>query len=130
MDLIKRVTEQTEFSDAIDKAKVETLTDAAAYDDKFVSDFKAELKNAALKAAQLEKEKQELEKKNILLQQQFIKTQDELEAQKQRVNDWNNKRDKRQYAYDGLKDIMLFINVQNPMWQPLMYSLAFLVSPA
>ena len=59
---IENITKATDFSNAIDSAKIETIKRASAEDDKFNEDFKTELKQAVLKSAQLEKEKQELEK--------------------------------------------------------------------
>lgn len=126
---ISNVTQATAFTNAIDSAKIETIKRASAEDDKFNEDFKAELKQAVLKSAQLEKEKQELEKKNIELQQNYVKTKSELETQIQSVNKWENKRKAREYHYNGLKDIMLFIHINNPMCIPLMYIFAVLVSP-
>ena len=126
---ISNVTQATAFTNAIDTAKIETIKRASAEDDKFNEDFKAELKQAVLKSAQLEKEKQELEKKNIELQQNYIKTKNELETQTQSVNKWENKQKARQYHYDGLKDIMLFLHINNPMCIPLMYIFAILASP-
>lgn len=126
---IQNLTQTTEFSKAIDQAKIHTITKASAEDQKFNDDFKKELKEAVLKSAQLEKEKQELEKRNIELQQDYILTKQELESQTQAVNKWNNKRERRQYHYDGLKDIMQFVHINNPMCVWLMYVLALIVSP-
>lgn len=126
---ISNLTQATAFTNAIDTAKIDTIKRASAEDDKFNEDFKAELKQAVLKSAQLEKEKQELEKKNIELQQNYIKTKNELETQTQSVNKWENKQKARQYHYDGLKDIMLFLHINNPMCIPLMYIFAILASP-
>lgn len=126
---IGNVTQATEFTNAIDTAKIETIKRASAEDDKFNEDFKAELKEAVLKSAQLEKEKQELEKKNIELQQNYVKTKNELETQTQSVNKWENKQKAREYHYNGLKDIMLFVHINNPMCIPLMYIFAVLIAP-
>lgn len=126
---IDNLTKSTDFSNAIDKAKIETIKRASAEDEKFNEDFKTELKQAVLKSAQLEKEKQELEKKNIELQQNYIKTKNELETHTQSVNKWENKQKAREYHYNGLKDIMLFVHINNPMCIPLMYIFAILVSP-
>ena len=126
---ISNITEHTTFSDTVDKAKIATIQQASIDDDKFNQDFKTELKQAVIKSAQLEKEKQELEKKNIELQQNYIKTKNDLETQTQSVNKWENKQKAREYHYNGLKDIMQFVHIENPMCIPLMYLFAFLVSP-
>lgn len=126
---IGNVTQATAFSDAIDTAKIDTIKKASAEDENFNNDFKRELKSAVLKSAQLEKEKQELEKRNIELQQNYIKTKNDLETQTQSVNKWDNKQKAREYHYNGLKDIMLFVHINHPMCIPLMYLFAVLVSP-
>lgn len=126
---VENITKDTDFSRAIDTAKIETIARASAEDKQFNDDFKNELKQAVLKSAQLEKEKQELEKKNIELQQNYIKTKSELETQTQSVNKWENKERARLYHYNGLKDIMLFVHINNPMCIPLMYFFAILVAP-
>ena len=126
---VANITQATEFSKAIDEAKIGTIQRASAEDEKFNEDFKSELKQAVLKSAQLEKEKQELEKKNIELEQQYIQTKAEKETQTQSVNKWDNMRAKRQYHYDGLKDIMDFLHIDHPMCVWLMYVFALIASP-
>lgn len=126
---ISNVTQATAFTDAIDSAKITTIQKASAEDEEFNNDFKRELKSAVLKSAQLEKEKQELEKRNIELQQNYIKTKNDLETQTQSQNKWDNKQKAREYHYNGLKDIMLFVHINHPMCIPLMYLFAVLVSP-
>lgn len=126
---ISNLTEDTTFSKAVDFAKTDIVKDATINDDKFVKDVTKELKDAFLKSAQLENEKQELEKKNIELNQAYIQTQQELEEQKQSVNKWENKQKSREYHFNGLKDIMAFVHINNPMCIPLMYIFAVLVSP-
>lgn len=127
--LISNITQQTEFSKTLDKANIEILKEASAEDKKFVDDLKKEVKEAALKSAQLEKDKQELERKYIELQQNYIDTKNELEKQIQNENKWTNREKRRQYHYNGLKDIMEFVHINNPMCIPLMYLIAFIVSP-
>ena len=126
---IANITKATVFSEKMDEAKINIITEASAEDPKFIEALKNEIKEAGLKSAQLEKEKQELEIQNIALQQNYIQTKNELESQKQKENKWENKQKARQYHYDGLKDIMEFIHINNPMWLPLMYILAIIISP-
>lgn len=126
---VANVVAPSEFSKVLDSAKVETLKVASAEDEKFIADFKKELKDASIKSAQLEKEKQELEKKNIELQQAYIKTKNDLEEQLQKANMWDNKQKAREFHYNGLKDIMEFIRIKNPMCIPLMYFLAVIAMP-
>lgn len=126
---IQNLTKETEFTKAVEDAKISTVARASAEDNKFNEDFKQELKEAVLKSAQLEREKQELEKKNIELQQQYIQTKKEKEEQTQSENKWDNMRARRQYHYDGLKDIMDFLHIDHPMCVWLMYLFAIIASP-
>lgn len=126
---IANVTKATEFTNAVDEAKLNLVKKASAEDDKFVEELTKDLKDAVKKSAQLEKEKQELEIENIALEQNYIQTKNELESQKQKVNKWENKQKAREYHYNGLKDIMEFIHINNPMCIPLMYLFAVIISP-
>lgn len=126
---IGNITQATKFSETLDNAKIEILKQASVEDKKFIEDLTQKIKEASLKAAQLEKEKQELENKNIELQKSFIDTKNELEKQIQNENKWSNREKKRQYHYNGLKDIMEFVHINNPMCIPLMYVIALLVAP-
>lgn len=126
---LQSLTAETEFSKVIDNAKIKTVEDASANDKQFLEDFKNKLKEATLKSAELEKQKQELENQYIALQQEYVTTKRELEKQQQQENKWSNKEKARQYHYNGLKDIMLFIGMQSPGCIPWMYTLAVLISP-
>ena len=126
---IANVTKATDFTNAVDEAKLNLVRKASAEDDKFVQELTNDLKDAVKKSAQLEKEKQALEIENIALEQNYIQTKNELESQKQKVNKWENKQKAREYHYNGLKDIMEFIHINNPMCIPLMYLFAFIISP-
>ena len=126
---IESLTAETAFSRAIDSAKIKTVEEASANDTQFLEDFKNKLKEATLKAAELEKQKQELDSQYLELQQNYIKTKTELEKYQQRENAWTDKEKARQYHYNGLKDIMEFMQIKNPMWIPLMYFLAVIISP-
>ena len=126
---VDNLTASTRFTDKVDDAKVNVLADASANDAKFVEDFKEKLKEATLKAAELEKQKQEFENKYIELNKQYIETKTQLEKQTQQQNKWANKEKARQYHYNGLKDIMEFLHIKSPMNIYIMYVLAIITSP-
>lgn len=126
---IDNITKSTKFSDVVDDAKINIIKEASANDEKFVADLKNKLKEAATEAAELEKDKQTLERKNLELEENYIKTKTELEQQTQSQNKWTNKEKAREYHYNGLKDIMLFLHINNPMCIPLMYIFAVIGSP-
>lgn len=121
--LVKNVTEATDFSKAVDEAKIKAVQEAAATDEKFVKDFTEQLKEATLKSAQVEQEKQELEKQNVQYAQELLETQQKLNAATQQVNEWDKKQKRRQYHYDGVKPIMEFVGIKTPMNLFLLYAL-------
>lgn len=126
---LANLTEETEFTQNLDKAKNNALKEASANDTKFVEDFKDKLKQATLKAAELEKQKQEFENKYIELNKEYLETKQQLEKQTQQQNKWANKEKAREYHYNGLKDIMEFLHIMSPMNVILMYALALITSP-
>lgn len=126
---LEALTASNKFTETIDDAKVNVVQEASINDPKFVEDFKNKLKEATLKSAELEKQKQELENQYITLQQEYITTKRDLEKQQQQENKWSNKEKARQYHYNGLKDIMQFIGIQSPGCIPWMYILAVIISP-
>jgi hypothetical protein len=126
---ISNMTAQSRFSDTVDEAKIKTIQDAAANDKKFTEDFKSELKQATLKSAQLEKEKQELERQNVEYHQELLQTQQKLNQHIQAENKWDNKQKLRQFAYDGVKPIMLFVGINEPMNRFVLYVLVCILFP-
>lgn len=120
---IANVTAATDFSRAVDKAKIEQVKTSMVEDKKFAADFAEELKQATIKAAQVEQEKQQLEKQNIQYAQELLETQQKLNAKEQQFNEWDKKQKRRQYHYDGVKPIMEFVGINTPMNLFLLYAL-------
>ena len=54
--LISNVTQQTDFNEAVNVAKLDILKEASANDDKFVNEVKSNVKDATLKLTEVEKE--------------------------------------------------------------------------
>jgi restriction endonuclease S subunit len=123
------VLERDSFQESLDSAKLQILDNAQQHDSDFVHKIQEELKQAALKSAQLEKEKQELEKQAIEYRQELLETQQLKNKQVQDSDYWKNRQERRQYHYDGVKDLMLFINVKQPMNLIFLYVLTILVMP-
>lgn len=126
---IANVTKATDFTNAVDKAKLNLISEASANDEKFIQELTNELKEAVKKSAQLEKEKQELEVKHIELEKNFIKTKNDLETNKQKEDKWENRQKAREYHYNGVKDIMKFVHINHPMNPFLMYFITLLIMP-
>ena len=127
--LVRNVTEATEFTKTLDEAKIHTVKEAAATDEKFVKDFTENVKQSALTSAQVEQEKQQLEKQNVQYAREKLATQQMQNAKEQQVNEWDRKRQRRQFHYDGVKPIMEFVGIKTPMWLPLLYFLTVIILP-
>lgn len=126
-DEIKKVNQETEFTKNMETAKVNTLAEASANDNKFVDDVKKELKQAMIKSAQLEKEKQELERKNVEYYQDLIETEKQLNEQKQAVNKWENKQKCREFHYNGVRPMLEFVGITQPMNLFFLYFLTIIL---
>lgn len=127
--VLSHVTERTDFTKAIDAAKIRVVEDASVNDEHFVKDFEKKLKDATLKLAEVEEEKARLEEQNIKYHQELLKTEQELNEHTQAENLWENRQKKREYHYSGLKPIMLFVGIKDPMNIPLMYFLGTVLLP-
>lgn len=121
--LVANVTQATDFTKAVDQAKIQAVQEAAASDEKFVKDFTEQLKQATLKAAQVEQEKQELEKQNVQYHQELLETQQKLNEKEQQISEWDKKQKRRQYHYDGVRPIMEFVGIKSPMNLFILYAL-------
>lgn len=129
--LIQQATQQetpSEFSKHVDTAKLEVLKEATSTDNRFVEDFKKELKEATLKLAQVEKSKAEaenaraeLQKKNVDYEKELVQTKQQLNVFQQAADKWQNKEKAREFHYNGVKDVMMCIGIKNPMCIPLLY---------
>lgn len=124
-----RVTKETEFSKTLDKSNINILQDAAVTDQKFIDDLKREIKEAALRNAQNEKEKQELEKQNTEYARELLETQQQLNKLQQVQDKWENKEKRRQFHYNGVKPIMEFVGIKTPMNLFCLYFLTIVLVP-
>lgn len=125
--LVANVTQTTDFTKTVESAKIKAVQDAAATDEKFVKDFTEQLKQATLKAAQVEQEKQELEKQNVQYHQELLETQQKLNEKEQQISEWDKKQKRRQYHYDGVRPIMEFVGIKTPMNLFILYFLTVIL---
>lgn len=122
------VLRQDAFQDRMNDVKMQLLDDAQEKEE-FKQKVQTELKEALLKAAQLEKEKQELEKQAIKYRQELLDTKQKENKHTQAEDKWINKQKRRQFHYDGVKDIMIFIGIKQPMNLLLLYFLTLISLP-
>lgn len=126
---LSNVNEDTTFTKAIDDAKVNVVKSASANDKKFIGEFQDKLKDATLKLAEVEEAKAKLEEQNIDYHAELLKTQQELNEHVQKENKWSNREKRRLYHYNGVKPIMMFVGIHEPMNLFILYFLTIFIMP-
>ena len=126
---LSNVTAANTFTQAVDTAKINVLQEASVNDKKFTDDFKGKLKEATLKLAEVEREKAILEKQNIEYHQEILETQQLLNEQKQAEDKWTNKQKQREFHFAGVRPIMEFVGIKQPMNIVLLYALTMFLLP-
>ena len=127
--LISHITEQTQFNEAVDTAKLNILKEASVNDEKFVTEVKSNVKDATLKLMEVEKEKAELEKQNVLYHQELQDKARQINEYEQRENYWDNRQKRREYHFNGVKPIMNFVGIKEPMNLFVLYFLTVVLVP-
>lgn len=112
---LHNVTEETEFSKKIQEGMVNIVKEAYVSDEDFKSGIQEKAKTSAQEYANLEKDKAELERQNLQYASELLQTQQELNKFKQDDHRWDNLRSKRQVFYDGVKPILKWIGIEEPM---------------
>ena len=103
------------FADKMDDVKVGVLQQASEEDKKFVETVKDNLKDAAVKHTEVEQEKAKYAKQKVQYEEEKLDTQQRRNEQQQLEDKWENRRKKRQYHYDGVKPIMTFVGIKEPL---------------
>lgn len=120
---LSNVVEQNSFNQAVDSVKLNILQDSGTNDQKFIKEVKENVKDATIKLTEVEKEKAELEKQNVLYYQELKDKERQLNEYEKKANTWENKQKCRQYHYDGVKPIMEFVGIKTPMNLFMLYFL-------
>lgn len=127
--LISHITEQTKFNEAVDTAKLNILKEASVNDEKFVTEVKSNVKDATIKLTEVEKEKAELEKQNVLYYQELKDKARQINEFEKKVNYWENRQKRREYHFNGVKPIMNFVGIKEPMNLFVLYFLTIVLVP-
>ena len=114
-EVIKPVVQENEFKRNIDKGLNAIVQEAYENDADFKQEITEKTKDAAKSYADVEKERAALEQQNLQYHSDLLKTQQELEQYKQADHKWDNQRSRRRFIYDGIKPIMEWIGVYEPM---------------
>ncbi len=107
--------EKTNFENKMEEVKLNVLKEASVEDDKFVDTIKENLKKAAIKNTEIEQNKAILQNKQVESEKkktdkEIFKTEHEIKEDK-----WENREKWRQYTYNGVKPIMKFVGIDEPM---------------
>lgn len=117
---------ETDFAKQMNKVKTDVLDTAHQTDDDFKQQVVENVKQAAVKLTKVEKDKAEYQEQQVEYESQKLETKQQEEAHMQIENAWDNRRKKRQYHYDGVKPIMEFIGINEPMNLLFLYCFALL----
>ena len=107
--------EQSAFSKKMDDVKQQVLVVAAEQDEKFAEVVVENVKDAAVKYTQVEQRKAELERQKVQYESEKLDTQQLANVNQQLEDKWINRQKRREYHYNGVKPIMLFVGITEPM---------------
>ena len=103
------------FAQSMENVKINVLADASVEDKNFVKDVKDNLKKAAIKHTEIEKDKAAYVEQRVKAESEKL-SKDQAKNKHEMAEDrWANKQKKRQYVYDGVKPIMKFVGIDEPM---------------
>lgn len=112
---IADVTEETSFTKTINEGMENILREGYAEDNEFREDIKTKVKKTAEKRAEVETHKAELEEQHLKYQSELLQTEQEKNTNIQEKNRYDAKRERRQFVYDGVKPIMMWVGIKEPM---------------
>ena len=112
---IANVTEETTFSKTIAEGMVNILQEGYTEDNEFREDIKGKVKKTAEKRADVETHKAELEEQHLQYQSELLRTEQEKNINTQEKNRYDAKRERRQFVYDGVKPVMMWVGIKEPM---------------
>lgn len=120
---------ETQFSKTMDVVKENVLNNAATEDQQFIDTVRKNVKEAAVTLTNVEKKKAEYQEHEVEAKDEELDTKRKKNQHVQDEDVWENKKKKRQYHYDGVKDIMEFVGIKNPMNLFFLYFLSAVFTP-
>lgn len=120
---------ETQFSAAMEQVKLNVLAEASAEDEQFVDKVKSTLKKAAVKHTEVEEKRADFEKQKVDFASEVLQTEQQKNEHRAIEDTWANRERKRQYHYNGVKPIMRFVGIEEPLNLFLLYLLTLVLSP-
>ena len=124
---INKIKIETQFSKQMDVVKENVLKDAAVTDNQFVDTIKKNVKEAAVKLTEVERGKAEFQEQQIDYEKEKLETKQKKNVHEQSEDKWANRQKRRQFHYDGVKPIMEFVNIKDPMNLICLYFLTLIL---
>lgn len=121
--------EQTAFSHKMDEVKQQVLSNASESDEKFITTVVENVKDAAVKYTKVEQKKAELEQQRVQYESEKLDTQQMANVNQQLEDKWINRQKRREYHYSGVKPIMTFVGINEPMNLIFLYFLTVILLP-
>lgn len=126
---VESVPTSSEFAKTMDQVKVKVLEDATVSDDGFVETVKKNLKQAAVKHTEVEKAKADFAEQEVQYESEKLSTQQQKNQHVAAEDRWENKQKRREFHYNGVKPIMKFVDISEPMNLFILYFLTFVLTP-
>lgn len=120
---------ETQFGAAMEQVKLNVLAEASAEDEQFVDKVKSTLKKAAVKHTEVEEKRADFEKQKVDFASEVLQTEQQKNEHRAIEDKWANRERKRQYHYNGVKPIMRFVGIEEPLNLFLLYLLTLVLSP-
>lgn len=119
--------ERTAFAEKMDDVKQQVLMTASQEDKRFVDQVVENVKDAAVTYTQVEQKKASLEKQKVQYESEKLDTQQKANINQQAEDKWINRQKRREYHYNGVKPIMLFVGITEPMNLFFLYGFAIVL---
>lgn len=115
------------FAEKMEDVKVNVLNEASIEDKKFVDTIKSNLKKTATKITEVEHEKAAYEEQQIKSESEKLSREQAKNKQGMSEDKWANREKLRQYVYNGVKPVMTFVGIDEPMSVVLTVFLTFVL---
>lgn len=119
----------TQFGKAMEEVKLNVLSEAGSDDKQFVDKVKKTLKSAAVKNTEVEEKRADFEKQKVDYASEVLQTEQQKNTHRAAEDKWENREKRRQYHYNGVKPIMTFVGITEPLNLFLLYLLTAVLAP-
>lgn len=107
--------ENSAFENKMEDVKLNVLKQASTEDNKFVNTIKENLKEAAIKNTEVEQNKADLKNEQVKSEKKKVEKEQKQTEHEIAENKWNNREKWREFVYNGVKPIMKFVGIDDPM---------------